>query len=132
MSLSDAIGRLREVLRRQFKALSTEETYVGWVRRYIAALRQMPTGLTSEQKLERFLTHLAREDNVAPSTQNQAFNAILYFYKEVLGQPLQEVNALRATRPVHLRHAPSVHDTHALLQFAWLFPATGSLSTVRE
>jgi integrase len=50
------------------------------------------------------------------STQNQAFNAILYFYREVLGQPLGNVKALRATRPVHERRAPTVSETHALLQ----------------
>lgn len=116
MSADQAVRRLREVIRRQYKALATEETYVQWLRRYMAALRQMPAGLPSEQKLERFLTDLAQRHNVAASTQNQAFNAILYFYKEVLGTPLQEVHALRATRPARMRHAPSVQDTRALLQ----------------
>jgi len=111
-----AIARMHAVIRRQHKALSTEDTYVFWLRRYIAAVQRMPAGLSSEQKLERFLTRLARDENLAASTQNQAFNAILYFYKEVLGKPLERVNALRATRPAHLRHAPSIQQTRALLQ----------------
>ena len=41
----------------------------------------LPAGLPSEQMLERFLTALAKED-VAASTQNQAFNAIRFFYQE--------------------------------------------------
>jgi hypothetical protein len=107
---------MRQVIRRQHKALATEETYVYWLRRYMAALQRMPESLTSEQKLERFLTHLAVKQNVAAGTQNQAFNAVVYFYKEVLGKPLEKVDALRATRPAHLRHAPTVQQTHALLQ----------------
>jgi hypothetical protein len=48
---------------------------------------------------------------VAASTQNQALNAIAFSYKDVLGNPLHDVDALRATRPVHLRHAPAISET---------------------
>jgi integron integrase len=116
MNASQAVQRLNEVLRRQGKALSTEESYTHWLRRYIRAVTHMPGGLTSEQKLERFLTDLAIKRDVAASTQNQAFNAIVFFYKDVLGTPLKEIAALRASRPVHLRHAPTIAQTAALLQ----------------
>ncbi len=76
----------------------------------------MPKGLSSERKLEQFLTQFALRDNVAPSTQNQAFNSVVFFYKEVLGQALGNVDALRAKRPVHERHAPSIPETRLLLQ----------------
>jgi hypothetical protein len=76
----------------------------------------MPEGLSSEKKLEQFLTHLARDRDVSASTQNQALNAILFFYREVLGQTIGNVNALRANRPVHERHAPTVSETQLLLQ----------------
>jgi hypothetical protein len=59
MNLPFAIDRLRSVLRRQHKALSTESTYVHWLRHYVIALQTMPDSLPSEQKLERFLTDLA-------------------------------------------------------------------------
>jgi hypothetical protein len=62
------------------------------------------------------LTELALKWDVAAATQNQAFNAIAFFYKDVLGNPLHGVDALRATRPIHLRHAPTVSETRALLQ----------------
>ena len=116
MTNSQAIERLRQVLRRQHKALSTEDCYIFWVRRYIMALRSVPKDLSSEKKLEHFLTGLALRENVAASTQNQAFNAVVFFYKDVLGQPLGNVDALRAKRPVHERHAPSLSDTRLLLQ----------------
>ena len=60
--------------RRQHKALSTEDTYIFWLRRYMIALREMPGGFSSEQKLERFLTDLARYCDVSASTQNQRPN----------------------------------------------------------
>ncbi len=88
MNTTQAICRMREVIRRQHKALSTEDSYVFWLRRYMTALRQMPAGLSSEKKLEQFLTDLACHRDVSASTQNQALNAILYFYREVLGHPL--------------------------------------------
>lgn len=116
MNESQALDRMRQVIRRQHKALATEDAYVLWLRRYMKALRQMPPELSSENKLERFLTDLACELDVSASTQNQAFNAILFFYQQVLGQPLGNVKALRATRPVHERHAPNVAETQAILQ----------------
>jgi hypothetical protein len=115
MNAAQAIQKLRQVIRRQHKALATEETYVLWLRRYMAAVRQMPNALSSEKKLERFLTELAQQD-VAASTQQQAFNAVNFFYKDVLGVPLKAVDALRVRRPAHLRHAPTVAETRSLLQ----------------
>ena len=116
MNTLQAICREREVLRRQHKALSTEDGYTFWLRRYMTALREMPEGLSSEKKLETFLTDLARHRDISARTQNQAFNAILFFYKEVLGQSIGNVNALRAKRPVLERHAPTVGETKLLLQ----------------
>src|SRR5690349_8605416 len=116
MNPSQAIGRVREVIRRQHKALSTEECYIFWLRRYMKALIQMPEDLSSEKKVERFLTDLARYRDVAASSQNQALNAILFFYREVLGQSIANVNALRAKRPVQERHAPTVNETQRLLE----------------
>ena len=116
MNAEQAIGRMRDVVRRQHKAWATESTYVLWLRRYMLAIPRYPEGLSSEQKLERFLTELARHRDISAVSQNQAFNAILFFYRDVLGQPLQDVDALRATRPVRMRTAPSVEHTQALLR----------------
>jgi hypothetical protein len=80
MNLPLAIERLRDVLRRQHMALATESTYVHWLRQYMTALSSMPATLSSEQKLELFLTNLARHRDLSASSQNQALNAVLYFY----------------------------------------------------
>src|SRR5262245_9398596 len=108
MNTAQAIERLRRVIRRQHKSLATEDTYIFWLRRYMAALHKMPNTLSSEKKLEQFLSDLARHRDLSASSQNQAFNAIAFFYKDVLRQPLGDVNALRARRPIHARHAPTL------------------------
>ena len=97
---------MTEVIRRKHFALNTEQSYCAWLNRYCHYLKKLPAHLPSEQKLERFLTALAKED-VAASTQNQAFNAIIFFYKEAMGVELKNVQALRARRPSQLRRAPA-------------------------
>jgi integrase len=70
--------------------------------------------MASERKIEAFLSALARDD-VSASTQNQAFNALLFFYQECLGQKLSGINSLRAKRAVFVRRAPSVDEVRSLL-----------------
>ncbi len=116
MNGSQSIERARDVIRRQHKTLATEQTYLYWLRHYIAAIRSMPTELPSERKMERFLTELAVKKNVSASTQSQAFNAILFFYRDVLGQRLENIDALRATRPDRIRHAPTIDEVRKLIK----------------
>ncbi len=60
--------------------------------------------LTQEPKakVELFLSDLAVAGQVSASTQNQAFNALVFLYREVLHQPLEEVQAVPAERPVRV------------------------------
>src|SRR5258708_2096219 len=83
MNTDEAVRRLAEEIRRKQLALATERTYCAWLRRYFDYLKGFRHHLSSEQKLERFLTTLAKK-HVAASTQNQAFNAIILFYREAL------------------------------------------------
>ena len=53
-------------------------------------------------KVELFLSDLAVTGQVAASTQNQAFNALLFLYREVLRQPFENIQAVRANRPVRV------------------------------
>ncbi len=97
-------------------SVQTEKTYIHWLKRYGAFLQSTkpPPEATSESKMEAFLTGLARA-GVAAATQNQAFNALLFLYREVLKQELVEVNALRAKRPPSLRYCPTQPEVHQLL-----------------
>jgi hypothetical protein len=91
------VARITEIMRRKHPALATEHSYCAWLRRYCDYLKGLPSHLSSEQKLERFLTVLAQK-GVAAGTQNQAFNANVFFYKDALGMELKNVQALRARR----------------------------------
>jgi site-specific recombinase XerD len=114
MKLETAIQTMREVIRRKHLALSTEENYCQWLTRFSRfVLEVIPSG-SPEQKMEAFLTQLARQE-VSASTQNQAFCALLFFYREVMKVQLGKVDSLRAKKPVHLRYAPEVHEIRALL-----------------
>lgn len=115
MNTEQALARLSDVIRRKHFALSTKQSYCGWLKRFCAYVKKLPSHLSSEQKLERFLTALARE-NVAASTQNQALNAMLFFYQEALGVPLKDVQALRARRPAQLRRAPGREQVLQLIK----------------
>lgn len=114
MQRATAILKLRDVIRRKHLSWRTEETYAGWLVRYTGYIAKLAGDFTSEQKMEMFLSTLARQ-GVSASTQNQAFNAILFFYREVLGQQINKVNSLRAKRPQTVRVAPSAEDVRTLL-----------------
>ena len=110
----EAEQRLVEVIRLRHLAKATEDCYVAWLRRFMRFLvERRPTG-TTEQKLEAFLTQLAKQD-VAATTQNQAFNALVFFYREAMKQPLGDIRAPRAKRPAMIRTAPEVDEVRALL-----------------
>jgi len=115
MTRTQAFLKSRDTIRRKHLAISTERSYQGWLSRFIRYLADgHAKGLPSETKLEAFLTQLAHQD-VSAATQNQAFNALVFFYKEVLLQPLGDVSALRAIRPATLGTAPSVEQVSRLL-----------------
>ncbi len=57
---------------------------MGWIRRYILANNKRHPAELGKRELEAFLTRIAVQDRVAPSTQNQALSALLFLYKEVL------------------------------------------------
>src|SRR5437879_5930288 len=115
MNTEQAVQKMTDVIRRKHFTLSTEQCYCGWLRRYCDYLAKLPVHLSSEQKLERFLTALAKDD-VAASTQNQAFNAILFFYREAMGVELKNIQALRARRPEQVRRAPTRDETLLLIK----------------
>ena len=92
---------IRDLMRRRHYSIHTGRAYRGWVKCYARFHNtQSRDDLRhGEGKIEAFLTHLARDRQVAVSTQNQAINTLIFLYKHVLKQPLSgEINADRARR----------------------------------
>jgi integron integrase len=111
------LDQLRDVLRAKHYSYNTEQTYVGWVRRYILFHNKKHPQEMGVQEVEAFLTHLAVVENVAASTQNQALSALLFTYKYLLKQPLSEsIDAVRAKRSKHLPVVLTVLETRSLLE----------------
>ena len=114
MNQKTAIDKLYNSLRQRHYAKSTVKTYTAWVRQFCCSLAKMPPEWSSEQKVEAFLSKMARSDYSA-SSQNQAFNSILYFYKHILDKPLQNIDALRAKKHQRIREAAHPEDTQRFL-----------------
>lgn len=99
------LDEVRNFMRRRHYSIRTEQSYCGWIKRYVAfhKMRSRDDLQDGERKIEQFLTHLAVDRRVAPSTQNQAMNALVFLYKRVLEEPLdQAINAERAPKKVNI------------------------------
>ena len=80
------LDRVREAMRFKHYSLRTEPTYIDWIKRFIIYHGKRHPETMGVDEVRRFLNNLASERNVAASTQNQAFSALLFLYKEVLKQ----------------------------------------------
>jgi site-specific recombinase XerD len=88
---SPFLNRVRDVIRTRHYSIRTEQSYVHWVKRFILFHgKRHPTEL-SETEVAAFLTHLAVNRQVSPSTQNQALNALVFLYRYVLERPLGDI-----------------------------------------
>ena len=83
------LDQVRDRIRFKHYSLRTEQAYVDWIKRYIRFSGNCHPSALSTADVERFLTHLAAEEGVAQSTQNQAHSAILFLYREVLGRDVR-------------------------------------------
>ena len=93
------MDEVRDVMRLHHYSIHTERSYRDWIQRFILFhnMKSRDDLKEGELKIEQFLTHLAVHKNVAPSTQNQAMNALVFLYKKVLKQTLdQKIDAVRA------------------------------------
>jgi site-specific recombinase XerD len=94
---------MRHALRLRHRAARTEEAYLSWLRKYYLFLNGKAPYSIDTSHVKDFMTHLAVEKNVAESTQNQAFNAILFLYRHVLDKPIDDISdAIRAKAPKRL------------------------------
>ncbi|HUU41508.1 MAG TPA: integron integrase [Desulfatiglandales bacterium] len=96
---------MHDVMRRRHYSIRTERSYCEWVKRFALHFNMKSSDdlRKGEKKIETYLTFLARDRNMAPSTQNQALNALVFLYKHVLKQPLNEkINAERAAKKVNI------------------------------
>ncbi len=94
------MDQVREVLRYYHYAYRTEKTYCQWILRYVHFFGgQIHPKNLYVKDIERFLSDLSLNQSVSASTQNQAFNALLFLYNRVLNLPLDgKIQAVRAKK----------------------------------
>lgn len=112
--------QIRGAIRLKHYSRKTEEAYVGWYKQYVTFQAKVwgrmrhPAELGAED-VTAFLTHLVQNRDLAASTQNQAFNALLFLYREVLKIPLEGIDSVRAKRSKHIPVVLTQEETRSLL-----------------
>ena len=92
-----AENELVQQLRLRHRSFSTEKTYRGWLRRFAAYLYKSREDV-SQADLKRYLSYLAVERRVSASTQNQAFNALLFVFRYVFDLPVEDLEGTIRSR----------------------------------
>ncbi|QEN08200.1 integron integrase [Oceanispirochaeta crateris] len=83
MNWDESKRQMSDVLRLRQKSLQTEKAYMSWLCRFSDFVQKKPEDLSS-QDLKNYMSYLAVEKHVSSSTQNQAFNALLFFYRNIV------------------------------------------------
>lgn len=108
---------VRNVLRTKHYSIRTEHAYMDWIKRFILFHGKRHPKEMGAEEVGKFLTYLAVERNVAPATQNQALNALVFMYRQVLNQPLDEIQgAVRAKEKKRLPIVLTVDEVGRLLR----------------
>ena len=111
----------QEVTLRHY-SIRTEKAYTYWIKRYVQYHKLRHPKEMGQKEIRDFLSFLATENDVSSSTQNQALNALLFLYGDVLKIPLGAVaNFERAKRPKIL---PTVLTRNELVEVLWQLRGT--------
>lgn len=97
------LDQVRQVIRKKHYSIRTEQAYTDWIKRFILFHDKRHPKDMGEIEISQYISYLAVKRNVAASTQNQALNAIVFLYKQVLERELGDFGSMeRAKRPKRL------------------------------
>lgn len=122
---SPFLDKIRHLMRVQHYAIRTERAYIDWIRRFILYHGKRHPDEMRENEVAEFLTHLTVNRNVAPATQGQALNALVFLYRKVLNQPLNIIQGIvrskkKAKIPVVLSQSEVANLLAGLEGVHWL------------
>ena len=110
------LDQAREQIRLRHYSIRTEESYLGWMKRYIRFHGMRHPMDLGANELEAFLSSLAMERDVSASTQDQALSALLFMYRVVIGVNMPWLDEIvRAKRPKRLPTVLSEDEVRLLL-----------------
>lgn len=98
-SWKTAMGELKDCLRLHQKSYNTEKTYLYWTKQFSDYLKEKNLDKVSIQDLKDFLTYLAATRDVSFSTQKQAFNGLLFFFRFILNKEVGDLKDVLKARP---------------------------------
>lgn len=112
------LEEVKNVIRLRHYSLSTEKTYLGWIARFKTFIQDCDPHLLEADDVKKYLTHLALHGRVSASTQNQAFNALLFLYRHILHTEMDDLTSVvRAKRKMNLPTVLSRDEVKKLLSF---------------
>lgn len=112
----EILKQLLIVIRQRGYSIRTEQTYESWAARFIGYCGNRDPKTMGADEVVSYLQYLAVRRNVAASTQNQALNALVFFYDQVLQQPLGDMGGfIRAKRPKKLPVVLTKNEVQRLL-----------------
>jgi len=110
------LDRLKTAIRVRHYSIRTERAYVAWIRRFLSFHKDLTVPVLEAEHIQIYLNYIAETREVAASTQNQALNAIVFFFKEVLKRPPGDFNDfVRAKRPTRLPEVLTRDEVERLL-----------------
>jgi len=118
--LTDVLAEVRRLIRLKHYSYSTERTYIQWIERFAAYVLQSSSksiGDAESADFKNFLSHLALKQRVASSTQNQAFNAVLFLFRNILNRDVGSLDTtVRAKRGPKLPVVLTVEEVGQLFK----------------
>ena len=115
--VSQIIDEMKQHIRLKHYSLSTERTYLDWTKRFFGYVHEIKGDETafSVDDIKQFLSHLAIKRRVSASTQNQAFHALLFLFRDVLGQEVGNLgDTVRAKHGTRLPVVLTIDEVKAL------------------
>ncbi len=110
------LDQVREVMRYHHYSPRSEQAYVRWIKDFILFHSKRHPREMGKEEVEAYLSHLAVDRRVARSTQNQAFNALLFLYHRVLDLPFADnIEAVRSKKAPKLPVVLSREEVTRLL-----------------
>jgi len=113
-----ALKEVSRIIRLRHYSYSTERTYLQWIERFFsyALVKEKKLADLASDDFRNFLSHLAMKQRVSASTQNQAFNAVLFLFRHVLGKETGDMSStIRAKRGQKLPVVLTLEEVKQLL-----------------
>ena len=107
--------QVKELIRKKHYSIRTEKSYIFWMKQFYYYFNERNPAEMGAKEISKFLTYLANVRKVSSSTQNQALNALIFLYKDVLNYEIGSFEFTRAKLPQRVPVVLSKKEVHQIL-----------------